>query len=673
MKGIHTPEITKKASFLFSCSEMIFLILWLKPVTLAKKRIRKKRVPRKSSKKSVSTFHFEKNFWRKHWLRSAILFLLAIGLYAMSIPYEFVLDDQIVISKNNFTKEGISGISKILTTDSFQGYFGEQKDLVVGSRYRPLSIVTFAIEYELFGLDSKVHHLVNILGYGLLALLVFRVMTLMFPEQKFGPWFFSLAFLGSILFVTHPVHSEAIANIKGRDEIMSMLASLASVYAVFRYSAKGSRVWWLLSAVFFFLGLLSKENTITFLAVIPLAYYFFSSHKLKHIANAMAPILITTVLYLILRMQVVGYLIGDPGEVKDVMNNPFLGTTTGERFATIFYTLLLYLKLLFFPHPLTHDYYPYHIPIMDFSKIVSLATVLIYVLLGFFALWKLRSKHILSFAILYFLATLSIVSNLFFPVGTFMNERFLFMPSLGFCIAAGYLLWKLYHGRHGWMKPAAIAIAAIYVLGFAFQTLRRVPVWKNAMTLNSAAIKVSKNSARANCFMATAMYNKVKEDKSLSFEEKKTMMHEADSMLDISLEMIPAYYSANQMKSGVAAEIYNMDRDLDRLLAEFRGIIEDKPNIVFINEYMEYLNGRNVDKQKLMDFYYDAGYNLLARKHRRPDYAVELLKLGLALDPNNARINYAIGKIYTDWGRTEEGTPYLTKAYTLDPSLRNQQ
>jgi tetratricopeptide (TPR) repeat protein len=254
-----------------------------------------------------------------------------------------------------------------------------------------------------------------------------------------------------------------------------------------------------------------------------------------------------------------------------------------------------------------------------------------------------------------------------------MNERFLFMPSLGFCIAAGYLFWKLYHGRHGWMKPAAIAIAAIYVLGFAFQTLRRVPVWKNAMTLNSAAIKVSKNSARANCFMATAIYNKVKEDKSLNFEEKKTMMHEADSMLDISLEMIPAYYSANQMKSGVAAEIYNMDRDLDRLLAEFRGIIEDKPNIVFINEYMEYLNGRNVDKQKLLDFYYDAGYNLLARKHRRPDYAVELLKLGFALDPNNARINYAIGKIYTDWGRTEEGTPYLTKAYTLDPSLRNQQ
>ena len=58
----------------------------------------------------------------------------------MSITYDFVLDDQIVITSNDFTKKGVKGIADIFANDSFTGYFGEQKDLVAGSRYRPLSI-----------------------------------------------------------------------------------------------------------------------------------------------------------------------------------------------------------------------------------------------------------------------------------------------------------------------------------------------------------------------------------------------------------------------------------------------------------------------------------------------------------------------------------------------------
>lgn len=599
------------------------------------------------------------------------LFLLAVALYVRAIPYEYVLDDQIVITDNDFTKKGVDGISDILSTDSFQGYFGEQKDLVAGSRYRPLSIVTFALEFELFGLNSKVSHIVNILLYALLAVLIFRVLHLLFPPNRYSPWFMSVAFIGSLLYVLHPIHTEAVANIKGRDEIMTMLGAVASIYAVFRYSFKGSKVWWISSALIFFLGLLSKENIITFMAVIPLCYLFFTQFSLKHIATAMAPITVAVLAYIILRYQVIGYLLGGVEEIKDVMNNPFFGMDAGQKLATIFYTLGMYLKLLIFPHPLTHDYYPYHIPIMEWSDIASILSLLAYIALGIFALVKFRSRSPLSFAVFYFILTLSIVSNLFFPIGTFMNERFLFMPSLGFCIAAGYLCWKGYHSKKQWLKYLSIGAAVIYTLGFTYKTIDRVPAWKNAMSLNSTAIKVSKRSARANCFMATALYN---EAKSLTdVNESKRLIYKADSLLNISLEMIPSYYSANQMKSGVIAEIYKYDRDLDKLLEGFKGVMHRKPGIGFIVQYMEYLNDRGVDQEKLMDFYWDASYNILIKEQRRPDVALKLTNLALQLNSNDARINFATGKAYQMLGKADSGAGYLNKAFALDPGLRNLQ
>jgi len=110
-----------------------------------------------SKEKEITSF-LEKDFWRKNLLPASILFFLAIGLYAYTITFDYVLDDQIVLTNNNFTKKGFDGIHDIMTKESFVGRFGEQKNLVVGARYRPLSIVTFAIEYQFFGLNPKVSH-----------------------------------------------------------------------------------------------------------------------------------------------------------------------------------------------------------------------------------------------------------------------------------------------------------------------------------------------------------------------------------------------------------------------------------------------------------------------------------------------------------------------------------
>src|SRR5690606_7662622 len=118
--------------------------------------------------------------------------------------FDFVLDDQIVIVDNDYTKKGFAGIRDIFSHDSFSRYFGGQRDLVEGSRYRPLSIAFFAVIHEVAGMNSAIYHGANILLYALLCLLIFRVLGVLFHEQM-NParWFASVPFLGALIYTIH--------------------------------------------------------------------------------------------------------------------------------------------------------------------------------------------------------------------------------------------------------------------------------------------------------------------------------------------------------------------------------------------------------------------------------------------------------------------------------------
>jgi len=174
-------------------------------------------------KQTPKAFQYEKGFFNKYWKQISIIFALGVGLYIYSVSFDYVLDDQIVITKNQFTNKGFSGIGSILSTESMQGYFGEQKNLVVGARYRPLSIVSFAIENELWGLNSFMSHLINVLLYALTGILLYRVLLMLFPAKDDTHPFFNIPFIAALLYIVHPIHSEVVANVKGRDEIMTLI------------------------------------------------------------------------------------------------------------------------------------------------------------------------------------------------------------------------------------------------------------------------------------------------------------------------------------------------------------------------------------------------------------------------------------------------------------------
>ena len=609
---------------------------------------------------SVRNSPFQQAFWKTHKWEALILLLIPFILYGSTATFDYVLDDKIVLTQNNFVKQGFDGVSDIFKTESFTGYLGQQQDLVVGARYRPLSIATFAMEYEIYGENPAASHLLNVLLYALCGLLLFRTLFLLVPNKKDEPWFRGVSFAAALLFILHPVHSEAVANIKGRDEILAVLFSIATFYYIFRYIIEKKMLSMVLACVCFFLGILAKENTLTFLGVIPLAMVLFTKVPVKRYLNVMGPLVGVTVLYLIIRVDVIGYLLSSGNEVTALMNNPFVESTGSEKFATITYTMGRYLGLSFFPHPLTHDYYPYHIPIMNWGDWQVLLSLVLNLGLIAFGIWQWKKNRVLTFCIGFYFLTISITSNILFPVGTFMNERFLFMPSVGVCFALAYLLFRKLPQlvRSPSAGTIGLALTAVFALGFTVKTFMRVPAWENEHTLNAAAIEVSVNSARANQYYAYSLYEQYVEDRDRPAEmggpnpeNQRALLTEALPYVNRALEIHPTYHDAITCKGGIHGGFYALDRDINACLEGFYPLVTNEKQNYYLDleekggnvdnfpiKYLNYLNrlGRNLNE--LIAFYHRVGFEYWWQQKQNARQARRFINMGLSLVNNHPQL-----------------------------------
>ena len=625
-----------------------------------KQNKKKKKAPVKEAQSTPKApkVLFQKDFWRKHWMPALLLFGASFALYFQSTSFGYVLDDSIVITDNQYTQKGFDGLWDIFSNESFQGYFGETKNLVQGNRYRPLSIMSFAIEQGMWGANPGRSHLINILLYGLCCLLIFRVLSIIFPAQKDTKWYLSLALWASLLYLAHPLHSEAVANIKGRDEIMAMLLSMGALYYSLKFADTKKWYWLLSSCLVFFIGLLAKENTITFLAVIPLTLWMFTETKVKSIVYTSAALFLVCCAYMVLRINTAGA--PDFGqEIPDLMNNAFLGMTGAEKSATIFYTFIKYIKLLFIPFPLSHDYYPYAIPKVNWSSLVSISSLVIHLIAAGWAILNIRKKSIVAYSILFYLITFSIVSNVVINLGTFMNERFIFMASLGFCLGLAYFLGEYLPKRFKAIpKYAGIGILGLTFLAYSVITVLRVPDWESALSLNRSAVKVSKNSARANSFMATALFNDF-----IASSDKRNQLHlldEAQIYADRALAIHPTYGNGNTMRVGIASERYKLSNQVGPLLDTFIDVLRVRADLDFITQFLEYLNNRGIHKQDLLRFYIKAG-NMLVNDYQNLQWGIHYMNLGLKIDYYNNQLNQSVANAYSLGGNNEKAQEYYSR------------
>lgn len=461
-------------------------------------------------------------------LHRLIITVLVTLIYANTLTLHYALDDRMVILESKYTlKGGWDSVKAIFTEDTFTGYFGAEHAIVAGGRYRPMSQLTYMIETQLFGKHIKekigdlddyynlhnaanedyfyetplpvVNHLMNLIYYILLCLLIYEVLARIFPQYEEKKWFQSLPFLAVLLFAVHPIHTEVVANVKGRDEIFAMLGAFAALWCSLKYVDTRKWYWLVVSLLAFTFGIFSKENSITFLAVLPLALYYCHNEN-KRTADyfiTLIPLVLGSAFFLWARYKALGSMM-QPDLTANILNNPYVHSTRAQQIATVLITWGIYLKLLFFPHPLTHDYYPHQIAITDFSNpLVWLILAGCIALVGY-SIWKLKKKTVPAFGILYFIVTFSIVSNLLFNVGTFMNERFVFMSSIGFTLIVGWWLYLLATSSVPALQKTAVGVTTAVCLLFGIKTFTRNFTWKDDFTLFLTDVKTSNNSIKCN-------------------------------------------------------------------------------------------------------------------------------------------------------------------------------
>jgi tetratricopeptide (TPR) repeat protein len=505
--------------------------------------------------KKITFFNKISNFSNKKLC--LFLFLAASILYLPTITFDYVLDDGLVIHENKFTQQGLKGVKDIFTHDSFVGYFGEDVKYVAGGRYRPFTQFIFAIQKELFGFHPWIGHLTNILSYALLMVILFLTIKALLSFPPFSKENAKLiAFLATVLYLFHPIHTEVVCNIKSLDEIFSMLGSLGAILLLLSYHNKPKIYKLFLSGFIFFIALLSKENALTWIGV--WLFWLIFTHKSfskKYIINSFIVLLIPAALFIFIRSQVLGAFLNT--EIpKELLNNPFINSTKTEEIATVLFTWLIYFKLLIFPHPLTHDYYPKQIPILNFGDFRVWLAIIMVLAIIYILIKSWKKRPIIAFAILMFIANFSMVSNLLFNVGTFMNERFVFSASAGFTLAVGWLFTKWGERSPKWAMYVLITILALY----GVKTVSRSFAWKDNLTLFTTDAKISRNSSKVNAAAGESLIEVAKKTNN-SLEQEK-LLNDAIQYLNKAAMIYPENYSAYHF----LGEAYFLKNDFKKAL-----------------------------------------------------------------------------------------------------------
>jgi len=628
-------------------------------------------------------------------LRLQFLFLILLGLllYGSTYNFEYALDDMLMITGNVFTQQGLAGTEDIFTSDAFTGFFGEQAaNNVAGGRYRPFTHFMFALEKEIFGFNPMVGHIQNILLYIGLLLVVFAFMRRLFPEDnKNKTIFFSVPLVITALFAAHPLHSEAVANIKGVDEIVVMLCSVGAMILMFDYVKKPA--FWRLpvAALLFLIALFSKESAITWLAVLVAMLYFFTNAKTKDYLITTGTLLIPTIIFLAIRYQVVGGLL-NTSIPKEILNNPFIHSTKSEEIATVIFTWLMYVKLLIFPHPLTHDYYPKQIAITNFGDPLVLLMLALVVLSVIVIIRGLKTKSIVSFSLIFFWATFSIVSNLLFNIGTFMNERFMFIPLLGVAMIAGYYFGK-YRPKAKWLSAVLLIVLGLY----SVKTISRSFAWKDNETLFLTDVKTSTNSIKGNLEAAEVLIdiagketNQIKRTKAL--QQAVVYLNQAEKIepkhqgafdlggkahfmlgdLAMSLHKYKIFLSLVPYKQHTRNNIYLVGVEANRLLVQVNDAI--KTGQTSSNAGIEVYSNVAIDAFTfLMKEEPDSAKHLhnLALTYEilgQTDKSIACIEAALKINPNYIPALNKGAEIYSSKLKNHaQAESMLLKSYQLDP------
>lgn len=421
--------------------------------------------------------------------------IFAVVLYLGTLGHGYVYDDEIVIQKNIHVQNGINGIGDIWTKNYLHGVQGFNDGL-----YRPFSPTMFAFEIELFGQDPWIGHFMNVLMYGIVCILVFLFVKKLTRGNDV------LALIAGLLYAAHPIHTEVVANIKSRDELMAALFGFAALYYTLKHETLTFQNIAIVGGLFL-LSLFSKESAIAFAVVIPLTHWFYhrnTGNAFKTLAIVMAAIAIP---WYMLHEAIIKSMEADvdDGLFSAMSNAVLMAESKIDQMATGLLITVTYLYKTIIPYPLVNDYSPNAIVAIRMASATGMFCLLLLSAVFFGGAYLMyRKRNMAGLGILMFFILLAPVANIFLPIGTTMGERMAFAPSLGIVL----VLVALYDYLK--LEPKKYILGGL-VLVFGFLTVSRAAKWESNLILYSADVVSQPESFRTHYNYATALNKSVAE------------------------------------------------------------------------------------------------------------------------------------------------------------------
>jgi tetratricopeptide (TPR) repeat protein len=365
--------------------------------------------------------------------------------------------------------------------------------------YRPVTTVSFLLNYAILGNRENAagYHWVNFLlhlgNVWLVYALSLRLLKRTWP-----------AFFAAALWAVHPIGTESVTNIAGRADELAAMAVLGGLLLYVRSLDMPDRRRKIAAMALFAIataGVFSKENAAVLLGLMLLWDISFGMGERRQGVLRRVPAYAAAAASLALLWWVRRLVFAPlPLPVLGFLENPIVGAGFWAARLTAIKVIGLDLWLLVWPLHLTCDRSYNQIPLAGWpDPLAWLALVMVGAILAF-ALARHRKDRLIFFAAGFVAITLLPTSNLLFPIGSIMGERFLYLPSVGFAIAGVVVAYRL--GRE---RLTTAVLAAVIAL-FAFRALARNYDWKDDLTLTSTDVRVAPHSFMLRANLADALF-----------------------------------------------------------------------------------------------------------------------------------------------------------------------
>lgn len=405
----------------------------------------------------------------------AVLALITFLCFINVVKNGYSLDDHMVTTAEHaLVSKGFGGIKEIFTSN-YSSVAGKSFE------YRPIAVATFAIEYQIWGFNPKLSHLVNLLFYILLVILVFKVLLRLLPSQA------EAVFGISLIFALHPLHNEVVVSLKNREEILVAIFGFLCFRSLLIHLQTKQNKALLASCLFFLLGSFTKLTIDPFGFLVVFSAWYFGKGSVKKLV-------IVFVMYTLLSQLFywTGYAFLSKGfnRTFDVIENPLTQVAFFDRIPAALGVLVHYIKLFIWPNPLISYYGLGAVPISGWGDVYFFVGLCIVVCAIVVFVKQVKSRSLLGYGIVIFLFLLTTYLN--FPVLApgIMAERLAFLAVLGFSVMVIALANR--YLKQPQVQLGLIVLSMVYIL----VNINRTPEWNSLTSLLEADTQKGVNSVK---------------------------------------------------------------------------------------------------------------------------------------------------------------------------------